>query len=153
MLTTLHTNDAPSAIPRMLDMGAEGYLLASTVNVIIAQRLVRKICQNCLEEFTPDKATLDYFAKILGRDISKEKFYQGKGCQECGNTGYKSRIGIYGIFVASEEIRKLTLARVSGDELKKQARKEGMITMLEDGIDKVSSGMTTLQEVLRAVRE
>jgi len=153
VLTTLHTNDAPSAIPRMLDMGAEGYLLASTVNVIIAQRLVRKICQNCLEEFIPDQTTLDYFAKILGRDISKEKFYQGKGCAECGNTGYKGRIGIYEIFVASEAIRKLTLARASGDELKKQARKEGMITMLEDGIDKVSSGMTTLQEVLRAVRE
>jgi len=153
VLTTLHTNDAPSAIPRMLDMGAEGYLLASTVNVIIAQRLVRKICQNCLEEFKPDKTILDYFTKILGRDISKEKFYQGKGCVECGNTGYKGRIGIYEVFVASEEIRKLTISRASGDELKKQASKEGMKMMLEDGVDKVSSGLTTLQEILRAVRE
>jgi len=153
VLTTLHTNDAPSAIPRMLDMGAEGYLLASTVNVIIAQRLVRKICQNCLEEFVPDKDTLNYFARILDKDISKEKFYQGKGCVECGNTGYKGRIGIYEVFVSSETIRKLTIARASGDELRNVARKEGMGSMLEDGIDKVSSGMTTLEEVLRAVRE
>ncbi len=153
VLTTLHTNDAPSAIPRMLDMGAEGYLLASTVNVIIAQRLVRKICQNCLEEFVPDKETIEYFENILGKTIKDQKFYKGKGCQECGNSGYKGRIGIYELFVASEEIRKLTIARASGDDLKKQARKEGMRSMLEDGVDKVASGMTTLEEVLRAVRE
>jgi type II secretory ATPase GspE/PulE/Tfp pilus assembly ATPase PilB-like protein len=137
----------------MLDMGAEGYLLASTVNVIIAQRLVRKICQNCLEEFTPDKETLDYFEKILGKSIKEQKFYKGRAARSVVTTGYKSRIGIYELFVASEEIRKLTIARASGDDLKKQARKEGMRTMLEDGVDKVASGMTTLEEVLRAVRE
>lgn len=153
VLTTLHTNDAPSAIPRLLDMGAEGYLLASTVNLIIAQRLVRKICQNCLEEINPDKGTIEYFAKILGREIAKQKFYHGKGCEECGNTGYKGRVGIYELFVSTEKIRKLTVSRASGDDLKKQAQIDGMDSMLEDGIDKVSSGLTTLEEVLRAVRE
>ncbi|NMB56343.1 type II/IV secretion system protein [Candidatus Beckwithbacteria bacterium] len=153
VLTTLHTNTAPGAIPRLLDMGIEGYLLASTVNVIIAQRLVRKICQNCLIEVTPDKNTLEYFKKILGKDISKQKFYQGKGCEECGKTGYKGRIGIYEIFQVGEAIRKLTIAKPSEDDLKAQAVKEGMTTMIEDGVDKVASGLTTLTEVLRAVRE
>lgn len=153
VLTTLHTNDAPGALPRMLDMGVEGYLLASTVNVVIAQRLVRKICQNCLVEKKPDKETLEYFQKMLGKDLSKQKFYKGEGCAECGGTGYKGRIGIYELFEVSEAIRKLIIKRGSGDELKDQAQKEGMVTMLEDGIDKVASGLTTLEEVLRAVRE
>jgi type IV pilus assembly protein PilB len=153
VLTTLHTNDAAGAIPRLLDMNTEGYLLASTVNLIIAQRLVRKICQNCLVEMTPDEATLLYFKKISGKDISKRKFYHGKGCEECGHTGYKGRIGIYELLQVTETVRKLTVSRASGDDLKMQARKEGMTTMLEDGIDKVSSGLTTLAEVLRAVRE
>jgi type IV pilus assembly protein PilB len=153
VLTTLHTNDAPSAIPRLLDMEVEGYLLASTVNVIVAQRLVRKICQNCLIEFKPAKETLDYFNKILGKNISSQKFYKGKGCKECGGTGYKGRTGVYEVFRISEEIRKLTIADKSGDDLKAQAKKEGMIVMLEDGVDKVSSGLTTLEEVLKAVRE
>ncbi len=153
VLTTLHTNDAPGAVPRLLDMGVEGYLLASTLNIVIAQRLVRKICMNCLMEVKPDTDTLDYFKRILGKDISKQKFYGGKGCKECGGTGYKGRIGIYELFEVSEEIRKLTIRRASGDDLKEQARKEGMKTMLEDGIDKVSSGQTTLAEILRAVKE
>lgn len=153
VLTTLHTNDAPGAIPRMLDMGVEGYLLASTVNVIIAQRLVRKICQNCLKEKKPEQETLDYFKKILGKDISGQKFYSGQGCDECGGTGYKGRIGIYEIFEVDEEIRKITIRRGSGDELGEQARKNGMQSMLNDGIDKVAAGQTTLAEVLRAVRE
>ncbi|NMC36608.1 Flp pilus assembly complex ATPase component TadA [Candidatus Beckwithbacteria bacterium] len=153
VLTTLHTNDAPGAIPRMLDMGVEAYLLSSTVNVVLAQRLVRKICQNCLYEQKPDTATLEYFKKMLGRDISKQKFYAGKGCEECGQTGYKGRIGIYELFEVNEEIRQLTIKGASGDELKAQAQKDGMKTMMEDGIDKVASGQTTLEEVLRAVRE
>ena len=153
VLTTLHTNDAPGAIPRLLDMGVEGYLLASTVNVVIAQRLVRKICQNCLVEKKPDAETLEYFKKMLNRDLSKQKFYSGEGCVECGGTGYKGRIGIYELLEVTEPVRKLTISRASGDDLKAQAEKEGMTTMLEDGINKVASGMTTLEEVLRAVRE
>jgi len=137
----------------MLDMGVEGYLLASTVNVIIAQRLVRKICQNCLYEQKPEEETLEYFKKILGRDISKQKFYTGKGCEECGQTGYKGRIGIYELVEVDEEVRRLTIKGASGDEIKAQAQKSGMKSMLEDGIDKVASGQTTLAEVLRAVRE
>jgi type IV pilus assembly protein PilB len=153
VLTTLHTNDAAGALPRLLDMGTEGYLLASTVNLVIAQRLVRKICQSCLVEMKPDVNTLEYFKKILGKDISKRKFYKGEGCEECGSTGYKGRVGIYELLIISNNIRQLVIARASGDDIKAQGLKEGLRMMLEDGIDKVSSGLTTLEEVLRAVRE
>ena len=104
-------------------------------------------------EQKPDEETLKYFRKILGKDISKQKFYSGKGCDECGNTGYKGRIGIYELFEVNEEIRRLTISGASGDALKAEAQKNGMKTMLEDGIDKVAAGQTTLADVLRAVRE
>ena len=153
VLTTLHTNDAAGAMPRMLDMEVEDYLLASTANVVIAQRLVRKICPKCIEELNPKKEVIDYFTKILDKDVSKQKYYHGKGCEECGNTGYKGRIGIYEVLQISEKVRELIITSASGDVIKKQALSEGMTTMLEDGIDKVAAGQTTLEEVLRAVRE
>ncbi len=153
VLSTLHTNDAAGAIPRLLEMGVEGYLVASTVNVIIAQRLVRKICSNCTVEYEPEKSFLAKLTKDLGVNVAKQKFYKGKGCEECRNTGYAGRIGIYEALSVTESIRSLIGEKVSGDEITKKAESEGMVTMLRDGLNKVAAGLTTIEEVLRAVRE
>ena len=125
LLSTLHTNDAATTLPRLLDMGIEEYLIASTVSVAIGQRLVRKICKEC----------------------------KRKGCGECGNTGYKGRMCINEVLVADNEIREAILRRASADEIKKIAIKNGMTTMLEDGLQKVKNGFTTVEEVLRVVHE
>lgn len=152
VLSTLHTNDAAGAIPRFLDMGAEGYLVASTINVVIAQRLVRKICTSCLVETIPTEESL----KMLAQDLTVkpgQKFYKGKGCDKCHGSGYSGRIGIYEVLSASDKIRQLFIKKVASDQIKEQAIKEGMVTILEDGINKVAAGLTTLEEVLGAVRE
>jgi type IV pilus assembly protein PilB len=153
VLSTLHTNTASGAIPRFLDMGAEGFLLASTVNVIIAQRLVRKICSNCISKFQPSDGVLKKLSKDLDVDLSTQKFYKGKGCDQCNMKGYTGRIGIYEALEATENIRELITKRASSDEIQKQAISEGMTTMLQDGLDKVASGLTTIEEVIRVVRE
>lgn len=153
VLSTLHTNDAPGAIPRLLDMGAEGFLVASTVNLVIAQRLVRKVCPACLEEFKPDQTALEFFKKRFGEKILKQKFYRGKGCFECNQTGYKGRIGIFEVLKVDEKIRELTLQKSPAEAICKTALQAGMINMVEDGLDKAVSGITTIEEVLRVVRE
>ena len=153
VLSTVHTNDAPSAPLRLLDMGVEGYLLASTVNVIIAQRLVRRLCPACITEFQPPKEIIARFKQILGKDISKQKFYKGKGCDKCSQSGYKGRVGIYEVMAMNEKIQQLTLEKTSVENIRKVAIEEGMQTMLEDGLDKIAAGTTSIEEVLRAVRE
>ncbi len=153
VLSTLHTNDAAGAIPRFLDMGAEGYLVASTINSVIAQRLVRKICRSCIEEYQPEQKTLDLFSKELGEKVTKQKFYRGKGCEECRNTGYRGRIGVFEILPFDEEIRELTIAKSSSDKIKKVARQKGMVTLMEDGLNKVAAGLTTIDEVLRVLKD
>jgi len=153
VLSTLHTNDAAGAIPRMLDMGVEGYLLASTVNVVMAQRLVRKICSNCTVEYKPDANFLAKLSEDLGVNLSKQKFYKGQGCAECRKSGYSGRVGIYEVLQVSEKIRSMIVGKVSGDDITKQAKTEGMVDMMTDGLNKVSAGQTTIEEVLRAVRE
>lgn len=153
VLSTLHTNDAPSTIPRLLDMGAEGYLLASTLNVAIAQRLVRRICPSCLVETKPHIQVLNQLKKILARDVSKQKFYQGKGCHKCSQHGYKGRVGIFEIMEVNNQIRSLILQKASVGIIQKVAQQAGMKTMLEDGLDKVAAGITSVEEVLAAVRE
>lgn len=153
VLSTLHTNDAPGAVPRMLDMGAESFLLASTINAIVAQRLVRRICTACIERFTPDKETLASVEKRFGVKMDKRDFYRGKGCPECGGSGYKGRVGIFEIMENSISLQKLILKKSSSDEIRAQALKEGMTSMLADGLDKVSAGITTIEEVLRVVQE
>lgn len=152
VLSTLHTNDAASAIPRFIDMGVEPFLVASTVNMVIAQRLVRKICPNCIDHIEPSAETLNFFMKELNLDISKQKFYKGKGCEECGNTGYKGRIGIYEIMVVKENIRQKILNKSSAEALCQEAKKNGMILMFDDGLNKVASGITTIEEVLRVAK-
>lgn len=153
VLSTLHTNTAAGAFPRFIDMGAEGFLLASTVNVVMAQRLVRKICSNCTTKFEPTKEQSVQLEKDLGVDLSKQKFYKGKGCDKCNNKGYLGRIGIYEVINVTQKIRDLVVKKASSDEIQKAAESEGMITMLADGLDKVSSGWTTIEEVMRVIRE
>ncbi len=153
VLSTLHTNDAAGAIPRFLDMGAEGYLVASTVNAVIAQRLVRKICSACITEYKPEPPLIEKLSNDFKVDMRQQKFYRGKGCPECHNQGFTGRIGIYEVLSVSDKIRDLVIRRVSSDEILKQAREDGMITMTQDGLNKVSGGLTTIEEVLRAVLE
>lgn len=153
VLSTLHTNTAAGAIPRFLDMGAEDFLLASTINVVIAQRLVRKICTSCIMKYTPSDAVLKKLTKDLGVDLSDQKFYKGQGCAQCNKKGYIGRIGIYEVLEVTEKIKALITDKGTSDEIQKNSIEEGMVTMLQDGLDKVSSGLTTIEEVIRVVRE
>jgi type IV pilus assembly protein PilB len=153
VLSTLHTNTAAGAIPRFLDMGAEDFLLASTLNVIMAQRLVRKICNSCITKYSPGDAILKKLSKDLGSDLGSQKFYKGSGCGQCGHKGYTGRIGIYEALEITEKIKELITNKATSDDIQKTAVTEGMVTMLQDGLDKVSSGLTTIEEVIRVVRE
>lgn len=156
VLSTLHTNDAPSAIPRFIDMGAEPFLVASTVNLVIAQRLVRKICSHCQEVFKPKDELIKEFsqsAKIPVAKLQKIKFFRGRGCQECNQSGYKGRIGIFELFELDEDIQALILKKVPVAEIRKMAEKKGMKSLVEDGLEKISQGTTTLEEVLRVTKE
>jgi type IV pilus assembly protein PilB len=153
VLSTLHTNDAAGTIPRILDMGVEGYLAASTINMVVAQRLVRKICSQCRIEYVPDRQFVDKLAQDHHLNVSKYKFFRGKGCNDCRGTGFSGRVGIYEILPVSEAIRELVGRKVSSDEIAEVARREGMVSMLEDGMEKVSQGLTTIEEALRVVQE
>jgi type IV pilus assembly protein PilB len=152
VFSTLHTNDAPSTITRLIDMGVEPFLIASSVTGVIAQRLVRKICDECKTVYKPS----DKILKELGivKDGKKELiFYKGQGCKKCLNNGYKGRIGIMEMMTLNEEIRELIVSKASADVIKKAAQKAGMQTMREDGMQKVMAGITTLEEVLRVTQE
>lgn len=153
VLSTLHTNEASGAVPRFLDMGIEPFLLTSTVNLIIAQRLVRRICSACIDDYKPDSKTLAFFKKEFGEKLVKQKFYKGKGCEECGQTGYKGRLGIFEVLLVNEKIRQLALVKASSDQIRQEAVKAGMILMQEDGLDKIASGLTTIEEVLRVAKD
>jgi len=153
VLSTLHTNTATGAIPRLLDMGTEAFLLASTLNIIISQRLVRRICPSCIAKYTPEDVLVKRLTKELGVEHSKIKFYKGKGCDNCNQKGYSGRVGIYEILPITEKLRNLIIQKPSTDELLKVAQDEGMVTMLQDGVDKVSSGLTTIEEVFRVASE
>lgn len=153
VLSTLHTNTAAGAIPRFIDMGVEAFLLGSTVNVIIAQRLIRKICTSCIKKYDPKPEVISKLSKEFNLDLKNQQFYKGEGCKECNFKGYSGRIGIYEAFPVTESIRTLIVAKATSDELQKKAVSEGMTTMMQDGLDKVSSGLTTIEEVLRAARE
>lgn len=145
IFSTLHTNDAAGAATRLLDMGIEPYLVSSSVICIIAQRLVRIICQNCKKEFTPKKELL----REIGRDYNNVTFLRGEGCEDCKHTGYKGRTAIYEIFLISDEIRKLILNKSPSNIIREEAISQGMKSLFQDGWDKVEKGITTLEEVLR----
>jgi type IV pilus assembly protein PilB len=148
VLSTLHTNDAPSTITRMIDMGIEPFNVASAVNLIVAQRLVRRICSNCKAEHTYSPEEL----KALGADAQEFEgitFYKGKGCDTCGGSGYKGRAGLYEVMSLSAELRRMILKGASTAELQAQAVSDGMLTLRMDGIVKIKKGITTLEEVVK----
>ena len=150
VFSTLHTNDAPGAVTRMVDMKVEPFLVSSSVIGVLAQRLVRTVCPKCKESYAPTEEAL----KDIGIDVkSKIKFYKGKGCQACSDTGYKGRIGIYELMIIDDEIRNLIIAKTSAEEIRKEALKKGMIPLKTDGIEKVRSGTTSIEEVLRVTEE
>jgi type IV pilus assembly protein PilB len=153
VLSTIHTNDAAGTIPRLIDMGAEGFLVASTTNLIIAQRLVRKICANCIEPYTISEEMMTYFRPFMENQELTNKFYHGKGCVECNYKGYKGRVGIFEILEVNEEIREMITKNVSADDLAKIAKKNGMIPLIRDGIYKANGGITSVEEVMRVLRE
>ncbi len=146
VLSTIHTNDAPGGLTRLTEMGVEPFLTASATVGVVAQRLVRRICENCKEPYKPSPAILEE----LGISQEKERrFYRGVGCEECKNTGYKGRMGIYEIMSMDETLRELTLKQASSDQIKKVAIQHGMRTLRQDGLFKAIQGITTLEEVIR----
>jgi len=148
VLSTLHTNDAPSTITRMIDMGIEPFNVSSAVNLIVAQRLVRRICKDCKTEVKYDAVEL----KALGtteKEWEGVTFYKGKGCDTCGGSGYKGRAGLYEVMAFSPELRRMILKGASTAELQQQAVADGMLTLRMDGIVKIKRGVTTLEEVVK----
>jgi type IV pilus assembly protein PilB len=147
VLSTVHTNDAPSTITRLIDMGLEPFNVAAALNCVAAQRLLRRICIYCKEPVTYPDEYLDA-ARIRGKD-RELTFFRGKGCDRCGGTGYKGRAGLYEVMAMSSELRKMIMQGVSGDELREQGLAEGMLTLRMDGLKKVAQGVTTLEEVVK----
>jgi type IV pilus assembly protein PilB len=148
VLSTLHTNDAPSAVTRLVNMGIEPLLVTSSVILIAGQRLVRRICQDCKEEVdVPRKALLNIGFSPEETDCVKA--YSGRGCDKCGHTGYKGRIGLYEVMPMTDTIRQLILEGCTVLDLKKMAIDEGMITLRQSGLIKIKAGITTMEEVIR----
>jgi type IV pilus assembly protein PilB len=148
VFTTLHTNDAPSAIARLLDLGMEPFLITATLEGIIAQRLVRKICKNCKERYEPTDEQLLELG--LTPDVVRGKtFYYGRGCDQCNNTGYRGRIGIFEIMVFNDEMREMVMNHASTNVLRNAARKEGMRMLREKGLAGIYNGLTTIEEVVK----
>jgi type IV pilus assembly protein PilB len=148
VLSTLHTNDAPSTISRLMNMGIEPFLVASSVHLICAQRLVRRICTNCKEP-APHAAPALVHAGFSEEDAGRVTPWKGIGCDRCNLTGYKGRVGLYEVMEVSEELRELILVGASGPELRRKAIDDGMITLRQSGLRKVTAGMTTIEEVVR----
>ncbi len=148
VLSTIHTNDAPSTINRMIDMGLQPFLVASATNLIQAQRLVRRICKKCRQEHQyPQHLLLE--AGLAEVEIAESKFFLGKGCEECRHTGYRGRVGLYEVMPLSPTLKKMVTDDASAAEIKQQALREGMVTLRRDGLEKMKRGLTTLEEVLR----
>jgi len=171
VLSTIHTNSATTTMPRMSEMGVPPFLIATTINIIIAQRLVRKICPHCIQSYTLEKEQILDLEKQLNienilKTMEKEKiildskkglesmlFYRGKGCKRCNNSGYKGRIGIYEILENDEELSSLIIKRATTNEINNHAIKNGMLSIVEDGFIKAINGITTIEEILRVTKE
>jgi len=151
IFSTLHTNDAAGAITRLLNMGVEPYLITSTVECFIAQRLVRKVCPKCRIEYKVDQKFIKQF-DCNARINSKMKFYHGEGCDHCNNTGYKGRTAIYEFLIPNEKICEMILNRASSGAIKKEAVKNGMKTLRQSGWEKILQGITTCEEVIRVTQ-
>ena len=149
VLSTLHTNSAAASITRLIDMGIEPFLIASTVTIIVAQRLVRRLCKACKKEFKPDLALLKKIG-LSEKDLKDGHFYTHVGCEECSGTGYRGRLAIFEIMQMTPAVVRLTLERADTALIQEQARKDGMTLLVEDGARKVKEGLTTIEEVLTA---
>ncbi len=148
VLSTLHTNDAPSSLTRLVEMGIEPFLVSSAVDCIVAQRLARKLCMHCKEAYKPAKKVLDDIKFPV--PISKiDKLYRSKGCKKCNGTGYKGRVGLYEVLIVSEGIERLVAQKASSDKVSKLAMAEGMVTLRNDGFLKVMKGETSIEEIMR----
>jgi type IV pilus assembly protein PilB len=148
VLSTLHTNDAPSTINRLMNMGIEPFLVATSVNLICAQRLVRRICKDCKEEIQlPAQALVEVGFPI--EEAGKVRLYKGRGCPNCNNTGYRGRVGLFEVMEISDELRELILSGASAMELRRKAMEEGMITLRLSGLQKLRDGQTSVEEVVR----
>ncbi|MFH1956760.1 MAG: GspE/PulE family protein [Patescibacteria group bacterium] len=163
LLSTLHANDAATAFPRLIEMGIEPFLVASSVNVIVAQRLVRKICEQCRRSYFLSKEEINLIKSepnLLNivkqasgeKDISKIRFFKGSGCKTCNNVGYRGRTGIFEVMEVNDDIRPLIIQKVSSDVIYKKAKETGMDSMLHDGVMKIFQGVTTLNEVIRVTK-
>lgn len=159
VLSTLHTNDAVITIPRLIDMGIEPFLVASTINVIIAQRLARRLCKECKKSYTFTSALYNEVKKIrpdiTGLLKPGSKLYKANGCEVCSDTGYKGRIGLYEVLEVSKAVRQVIMSFGNSDEIYNVARSEGLILMLEDGVSKAKKGVTSIEELIRvtAIKE
>ncbi|NTV55425.1 MAG: Flp pilus assembly complex ATPase component TadA, partial [Candidatus Moranbacteria bacterium] len=174
VLSTLHTNSAAATLPRMLDMGAEPFLIASTTNVIIAQRLVRKLCPECRKPYQLDPKEAESFGKHIdvgeivaylksaeaggsargkAMSLSDFTFYCPGGCEQCGGEGYRGRVGIYEVLEMDADIQKLVAQSGTSEEIESKAKQNGMLSMSMDGFGKAAAGITTLEEVLRVTKE
>ena len=151
VFSTLHTNDAPSAITRLVDMGVPSYLVASSVIAIMAQRLVRVVCQKCKQPFTPSEATLQA-AGVTPEMAARATFSHGKGCGHCQGGGYRGRVGIYELMTMSTKVREMTFNEAPTEQIRRVAQSEGMRTLYWDGVEKAIKGITTLEEVFRAAK-
>ncbi|MEW6008542.1 MAG: ATPase, T2SS/T4P/T4SS family [Candidatus Omnitrophota bacterium] len=149
VFSTLHTNDAPGAITRMIDMGVEPFLIASSVIGVVAQRLVRVLCPDCKEAYKPSEQLLSSLGLAPGKDY---KFFKARSCRHCYQMGYKGRIGIYEVMVMNEALRKLAISKASSDEVMREARKSGLVSLREDGLLKAINGITSIEEVLRVTQ-
>ncbi|MBI3984605.1 MAG: Flp pilus assembly complex ATPase component TadA [Candidatus Levybacteria bacterium] len=157
VFSTLHTSSAAGALPRLLDLGAETFLLASTMNAVLAQRIVRKICPHCKVSYTPPPQMVEEMKVVLGKyfppNLTDPKLYKGQGCEDCGKSGYMGRVGIFETLPITEKIASLILQHADSGAIEKEGRLEGMITMKQDGYIKVLNGITTIEEVLRVAQE
>jgi len=158
VFSTIHTKSAAQVIPRLLDMGAEPYLLASTITAVVAQRICRRICNACRETYEPPEEVKESIKKELGslyplKENEKLVLSRGKGCQECNNTGYLGRIGIFEVMPVTEKVARLISERCTSLDLQKLAEEEGMVTMKQDGFLKVLEGITTIEEILRVAQD
>ncbi len=149
VFSTLHTNDAPGAITRMIDMGAEPFLISSSLIGVVAQRLTRVLCDNCKEAYSPSKELLSELHLAQDKDY---KFFKPVGCRHCSNIGYKGRIAIFELMLMDDTLRELTVAKASSDVIMREAKKKGLITLREDGLKKAISGITSVEEILRVTQ-
>ena len=161
VLSTLHTNNAIGVIPRLIDLGVKPFLLPSTINIAIAQRLVRRVCPYCKKKVKPQGKILDLILEEIKKmppSVKKELpkdlwVWKGEGCIECGHTGYSGRIGIFEVLRMTKNLEKIILTQPTEEKIRKEAKKQGMITMRQDGIIKALKGLTTIEEVIRVTEE